>query len=77
MKNYTNFMIFIHILYLLTLLIFFSITAKIWFIIVLTESILSHAGYKYFSEAHDKHHMRNNINYGNNLFMDRLFGTYG
>lgn len=54
-----------------------TITAKIWFIIVLTESILSHSGYKYFSEAHDKHHTRNNINYGNNLFMDRLFRTYG
>jgi sterol desaturase/sphingolipid hydroxylase (fatty acid hydroxylase superfamily) len=54
-----------------------TITSKIWFIFILTESILSHAGYKYLSEAHNKHHTDNNINYGNNLFMDRLFGTYG
>ena len=54
-----------------------TITAKIWFIFILTESILSHAGYKYLSEAHNKHHTNTNINYGNNLFMDKLFRTYG
>lgn len=54
-----------------------TITAKLWFIFILTESILSHAGYKYLSEAHNKHHTHNNMNYGNNLFMDKLFKTYG
>jgi hypothetical protein len=28
-------------------------------------------------EAHNKHHTNININFGNNLFMDKLLRTYG
>lgn len=52
------------------------ITVKIWFALILTESIWSHAGYRIGSTYHDLHHRRGTVNYGNLLFMDRLFGTY-
>jgi methylsterol monooxygenase len=51
-------------------------TIKIWFCLIISESIFSHAGYYGWSEVHDKHHTKNNVNFGNNIFMDKLFKTY-
>lgn len=49
------------------------LTIKMWFLFIITESILSHSGYMFFSKTHDDHHIKNNINFGNNFCMDKLF----
>jgi sterol desaturase/sphingolipid hydroxylase (fatty acid hydroxylase superfamily) len=48
----------------------------VWYFYIVSETIWSHAGYKIGSKLHDIHHKINiRYNYGNQLFMDRLFGT--
>lgn len=53
------------------------ITIKIWMIITTINTVMfAHSGFKYFADFHDYHHEKFNKNYGVNLFMDRLLGTY-
>ena len=53
------------------------ITVKIWVLIVLSNTIcVAHSGCQSLSEFHDYHHYAFNKNYGTDIFMDRLFGTY-
>jgi len=52
-------------------------TIKIWSIITIVNAVVSgHSGFKYISEGHDYHHSLFNKNFGTDLFMDRLFGTF-
>lgn len=53
------------------------ITTKIWIIITTVNTIIfAHSGFKGIADFHDGHHSLFNKNYGTNLFMDKLFGTY-
>jgi sterol desaturase/sphingolipid hydroxylase (fatty acid hydroxylase superfamily) len=56
------------------------VLANFWIAIVLTQSVLSHSGHLNFGlfeikATHDDHHHHYNCDYGNSLFMDRLFKT--
>ncbi len=52
-------------------------TVKIWMVAaILNTTFLAHSGYV-VANYHDKHHSLFNKNYGANIFMDRLLGTYG
>lgn len=53
----------------------------IWNVIITTNAIGSHSGYRsqiylFDAETHDTHHKDFNYNFGINIFMDRLLGTY-
>ena len=49
----------------------------IWIIIsILSTVTMSHSGFKGISDQHDYHHTMSKYNYGIDVFMDRLFGTY-
>ena len=53
------------------------LTVKLWGIITIINAIvIGHSGIKNISESHDYHHSLFNKNYGTNLFMDKLFGTF-
>jgi methylsterol monooxygenase len=53
------------------------ITIKIWTIIVIVNTILfSHSGYKNMADFHDKHHQYFNKNFGTDMYVDKLMGTY-
>jgi len=52
------------------------ITIKIWIVMAILNTILlAHSGY-WVANYHDKHHSLFNKNYGANIFMDKLLGTY-
>lgn len=53
------------------------IAFSLWIIISIFNTVyISHQGIKNLSEFHDYHHEKSMYNYGAELFMDRLFGTY-
>lgn len=54
--------------------------ANFWIVLVITQSVLSHSGNLKIGPleikaTHDDHHHHYNCDYGNSLFMDRLFQT--
>ena len=50
---------------------------KLWlFYITGTTVLISHSGFNKISNYHDYHHTHFKYNYGVNIFMDKLFGTY-
>ena len=52
-------------------------TVKIWIMIVIINTIfLAHSGYKKLADFHDKHHQFFTKNYGTDIFMDKIMGTY-
>ena len=53
------------------------LTVKIWLIIILINTIIfAHSGYKQLADFHDKHHKCFTKNYGTDMFVDKLLGTY-
>jgi sterol desaturase/sphingolipid hydroxylase (fatty acid hydroxylase superfamily) len=53
------------------------ITVKIWISLAILNTIAAaHSGFDIISNFHDYHHSNFNKNFGANVFMDRLFGTY-
>lgn len=53
-----------------------SLTYKLWIAISIIITIyMAHGGFKDLSEFHDLHHTYPKCNYGNNMFMDKLFNT--
>lgn len=53
------------------------ITVKIWLIMaVVNTNIVAHSGFEKMGDYHDKHHEHFNYNYGTDVFMDKLMGTY-
>lgn len=53
------------------------ITIKCWLVMITIDTILlAHSGFSGISDYHDHHHSQFNKNYGTNVFMDKLFGTY-
>ena len=53
------------------------ITLKIWTIFVIVNTIFfSHSGYKKMADFHDKHHQYFNTNFGTDMYVDKLMGTY-
>jgi sterol desaturase/sphingolipid hydroxylase (fatty acid hydroxylase superfamily) len=53
------------------------LTVKFWMIATtLNTVVFAHSGFKKIAEAHDYHHSHFSKNFGTDLFMDRLFGTY-
>lgn len=53
------------------------ITIKILiFVAVINTIAIAHSGFRNVSEFHDHHHSAFKYNFGTNLFMDRLFGTF-
>jgi Sterol desaturase len=54
-----------------------SLTVRIWMILTTINTVVvAHSGFDKLANFHDKHHSAFNKNYGTNLFMDRIFGTY-
>lgn len=54
-----------------------SITMQIWIIITTVNSVLvAHSGFKFLAKFHDDHHKYFNKNYGTNIYMDKILGTY-
>lgn len=52
-------------------------TIKVWTIFTLFNAIISaHSGFNLGSNSHDIHHEKFIYNYGLNIFMDKLLGTY-
>ncbi len=52
-------------------------TVYLWILLsTLITVIHSHGGIRKFSEFHDLHHQKNNVNYGAGTLVDKLFGTY-
>lgn len=59
------------------LLHYHPITVKILIFVAIINTIAAaHSGFKRISEFHDYHHSMFNYNFGIDIFMDRLFGTY-
>lgn len=53
------------------------IAYSFWLIFSLFNTVyISHQGIKNLSEFHDYHHQKSKYNYGSELFMDKLFGTF-
>lgn len=53
------------------------ITFKIWMILTTFNTVIfAHSGFVFLAKFHDYHHSNFSKNYGANIFMDRLFGTY-
>lgn len=53
------------------------ITIKLWIVITTFIAVIfSHSGFSDISDEHDYHHSNSNKNFGTNLFMDKLCGTY-
>ena len=53
------------------------LTLKLWIASVTVSTVLiAHSGYSNWSTYHDNHHLKFKYNYGTNVFMDKLFGTY-
>jgi len=52
-------------------------TFLLWIFITIFNTVcVAHSGFKSISNYHDAHHSLFNKNYGNNIYMDRIFGTY-
>jgi len=59
------------------LLNYHPITVKILIAIAIINTIgAAHSGFKRISEFHDYHHSAFSVNFGINIFMDKLLGTY-
>ena len=53
------------------------LVVKLWLIFIIVNTIfISHSGYKKFGDFHDKHHQYFTKNYGTDIFVDKLLGTY-
>ena len=53
------------------------VTIKFWMITTtLNAVIFAHSGFQGLANSHDYHHSHFNKNYGTDLFMDKIFGTY-
>jgi sterol desaturase/sphingolipid hydroxylase (fatty acid hydroxylase superfamily) len=53
------------------------ITIKLWLMIIVINTIIfAHSGYKKLADFHDKHHQHFVKNYGTDMFVDKLMGTY-
>jgi len=56
---------------------FHPYTIYMWICVVIVNTICTaHSGFRWISDFHDYHHSMFTKNYGANVFMDRLFGTY-
>jgi len=59
------------------ILSYHPITIKVWIAMAIINTItLAHSGFKRISDFHDYHHETFNKNFGTNIFMDKLFGTF-
>lgn len=53
------------------------LTVKIWLVMaVINTNIVAHSGFEKMGDYHDKHHEYFNYNFGTDVFMDKLMGTY-
>lgn len=52
-------------------------TIMVWiFMTTFNTVFLAHSGFKHMAEFHDYHHKNFNKNFGTDVFMDRIYGTY-